>query len=1256
MPTVPAETGAFRGPGRVLGRTSGSRSKSGDSNSSPGHYNLRPRRNISASSVKSARGSGSSAGDHNAATDSTDDPNDDDYVENAGSRRASLDSETTHTAVVMSDNIGTDGIRRVEMQLPTSPKPVTVVLPQANDKKTGQQRGKRQTTSKSSRGQGRKRGKTIKQATSGTTLSENVLPPEVHLPKTLPSPKLPTPESDGHPLTPVSKEAPPITFRRSLFATVEDIEDIDPKSFKYLEMLDMNTVSVANDDVQTPIPDLLTPELQKEDLHDDIQDGDDSDVYGENWYGEDLFEDMELEEPAEQHLSDAIDRTTAHTYRGNEQLSVGERLEQALAYLTSEYAMTNPQRHQRTIDLEAYLNFLQGVEKSDEDEGEDNHTYAGVDGSLLEALALAEAEEAKAVANDKASRPNAEDDRASILEQPPVIYGANTRRLLEEVRRRLEAFRDLHKNDHEHDVRFSQPVPIPSSVSSGAAVQSLSLQALLQTCGRLSFAGRLISNIQAAQFGSSPRRLTGHTELGSPQDASTEQNETHPYTVQMARYRRLRQHWMQEARSVAEQVHGDTPGWVTLPPFEGAFSQGYSSIQLDDDSDGTSGTIIPRQPLPASMEQDRRLLTLLRSLGRLLPQRMDVAPRPLLEEVHRYIEQGLRGDTLPDASLQLRDGYDYHGRQRSATAQRPSKIRRINETEARWLHFLLSDSTNEALALPLPAGPHLEEDTSIEPADTEAVKEKTLEEGSRELYHVFARRLQALLNDRSSRGVGGLLFHTAETQVPVTTLVHVLNSQSGNGTTMTKTQFSVYDALHFLSRLSSAGRCRFIHHPFEQAHGFVQRPRLTIHPEHRIHPSWMMRIASKDTDAQDDADTAIGAPQRDYDVDTSWAESIACGRAAEGIPLSADVRTFFCALAFRYGRTLRELELVERPQWDQYLQEAEGGEDGRHEAMRASLRTWHRTYEALLLQHGVRQEAKASGIPASLVEVVRLADPETFAKRNSAGGHGLTEKDARVIISKRLLAEAASGQMTPDRKGLWDWASPAIIGQAPSYFHMDRWPLHLQSRETAARVADEARIALDPDVLWDPASEDPASAKYMWLFSGPGYGYQRTKETHPRYLLGDTALQRQVLVQDLTRRVAAEAGIAMEDDDDEREREGRGFWGWLGSKMSFRKRKRYETRDEDEDVESGDEDRDEGPRKKPRTIIFRQTPLPEVTGITKSVDWVSPVVRAMYGSADVYWSEYGGEGDEDRGEDGEDDEDGEDGSIVIEDTDRFAML
>ncbi|CAK7231669.1 hypothetical protein SEUCBS140593_008003 [Sporothrix eucalyptigena] len=625
----------------------------------------------------------------------------------------------------------------------------------------------------------------------------------------------------------------------------------------------------------------------------------------------------------------------------------------------------------------------------------------------------------------------------------------------------------------------------------------------------------------------------------------------------MARYRRLRQYWMEQSRIVTEQVQGNTSGWASLAPFEGAFSLGYKSMQQDDDNGDIQGTFALRQPFSMSMEQDCRFLVLLCSLGRQLLHRLDTEPRPLLDELNRYIEQGLHGDPLPDASF---------------------------ETEAQWLHFLLSNSTNEALSAPLPRGPHLEKDEDVDPENAEDIEEKTLEEGSRTLYHVFAQRLRALLDGQGSGGLGRLLFHTADTRVPVSILLQALDRLSGGGSSTSRTQFSVDDTLHFLSHLSRAVRCRYVHQPFERTQGFVQRPLLAIYPEHRILPSQADRTALDNTDGQDDTDAAC-----------------AVGRCRSSRSKSGPVGM----------------------------------------------------YEKLLRQHGVLEEAQEAGIPTSLADVVRLANPITCFKRNNGEDEGVTEKVARDIVRHHLLAEAASGQTTPlvravaalsahnggqdGKNGLWDWALPAVAGEAPRYFHMDRWPLHQQTQATAARVADEAHMALDRELMWDPTSEDPAGARYMWLFSGPGYGYQRTTETHTRYLSGETELQRQVLVQDSTSRVAAEAGIDL-DEGEEREKR---FLEWLGSKMSSRKRKRdvVEDKGHAENDNAADEDEeDEGGGKKPKVIIFRKTPLPTVSSIQKSVNWM-PLVRKHIdeGLNDVEDEDGGEEYEGDRGEDDEDD-------------------
>ena len=941
--------------------------------------------------------------------------------------------------------------------------------------------------------------------------------------------------------------------------------------------------------------------------------------------------------------ADAVDRDRPHAYNGHPQPPVGTRLEQVLVYLRSQDPATDRHWHIRAAAIEAYLDFVEGGPAANAAPapttiGPEAAQLADQQASLDAALERVETDEhfaraemdGRAVDADSIAYYNA---IHAAPPPPPPLLGARTRAIFDEARRRLADHRAfLGRRQEQEQEQASAP--------DGAGF----LQSLLATTGR-SFAARMAVNAaaearvrfdedyfpgQAARFRREAERHKHHSNkddyLFDSEHALLEGTplaklETHPFTVQMARFRRFRQHYMEEARILAEQAHGSDRGWATLPPSDGVYSLGYSKVDVALSTTTTTTTttrsprLVPRQPLPPHMERDRQLLQLLRGLSRRLVRRLDTAPRPLLADVAAYVEQGLHGLPAPQSGLVLRDEFDLD---LDHLGDRSAALRPLAETEARWLQFLLSDSTNEQLAAPLPRGPYMEEDASIaDPADPAAAQSKANEEGSCALYHAFAHRFQALLDADAANPNG--LFSAADRPVLVADVVHAINRQSGSA-------FSLYDGLHFLSRLSRAGRCRFQHVPASRDHGAVQRPLLTIHPEHRIHaPSSAPRVP-EDVEDEDDA---IGAPRRRTEVDATWDDTIA--RAPRAVP--ATVRQFFCCLGFRLGHTLRTLETRGRAQWTAYLDEQDTQPAG--EAMRRSLRVWEQTYRQLVNDSGALDEASAGGIPTSFKDVIRLADEKSFMalndsddvhpsvrtkrrrRRNRADG-AFTEEAARAYVCRQLIAEAAQGRdapinavTNPVSRGVWDWAQPEIVGEAPPhFFHMDRWPLHLQTKATAAHVSDGARIAMDPEILWDPASEDPTPAGYLWSVSTADrrYGFRRIEAAETQYMLGDTALQRQVVVRDITRRVAAAIGVDVDElAEGGTSRTTQGLFGWLGSKLGKRKR--------DEAGESDSEGVD--------VIDFAVTELPKVQDVPRSLDWTE-----MYTG-----SEADGEDDEDRKDD-----------------------
>ncbi len=866
--------------------------------------------------------------------------------------------------------------------------------------------------------------------------------------------------------------------------------------------------------------------------------------------------------PAFQGNDDGTDDSDFDVIDDDSMDAVTQRLEQAVAYLDTADPVADPLWHERLAVIEVYEQWLSGYRPAISDNGLEINKDDGTEGSeeaadTTAALTHAEQDVREAAAKEAAEAAEEGDDvdgddetdSLSAQDEEPPILSARQFHLLQKVRVRLRAHRAFL-------ARRAAPraniIRSPEAVSSHET-HGQDLEMLLMTSGR-SFAARLLTVADAEGREAEHQQaqtedddiLPGMAPFPDFSNTAAASLEANPYTVQMARYRRLRRHWMDEARTAAEQelatTHLRSPV-PTLPPFEGAYAAPL---------------------LPPALENERRMLGLMHDLGRLLLRTLDVAPRPLLADVHRYVEQGLRDEPRPGDELTLRDGHDWM----QASGRRT--IRPLTEREARWLQFLLSDSTSPELAAPLPEG------TDPEPGADEAdIDSKRREEGSRALFHTFARRFQALLDDRRYTAEGdenAPLFRTVDTAVPVTTLVAALKRGLP-----AETPFTVYDVVHFLQRLHRAGRCRFSHAPLDETHGYVQRPVLAVHPEHRIRPWAPVRRAVNSSDEDD----MLGAPRRTRDIDASWAETIDSGRADEPVP--EFVRTFFCALAFRFGHTLRLYEISRREHWERYLRDTGGSTAvwiSGTSTMEQPISTWHSTFERLLDENGVFEAAEAAGIPTSLAEVVQRAEGQTdFAQLPAT----LSEDDARNILRHNLLVEAALGYETPlaaqpqHAAALWDWAQPAVVGTAPqNFFHMDRWPLHLQTARTAAAVRRQGRSGtFDPEQLWDPASEDPTDPDVMWRLPTAqprrAFGFQRTQDADLEYRLGESALQRQAVIQALTLRVAAELGLVdIGRSGDGRKKRGGWLRGWLG----LGGRTGEGDKGEDEDDEDGEDEED----------------------------------------------------------------------------------
>ena len=293
-------------------------------------------------------------------------------------------------------------------------------------------------------------------------------------------------------------------------------------------------------------------------------------------------------------------------------------------------------------------------------------------------------------------------------------------------------------------------------------------------------------------------------------------------------------------------------------------------------------------------------------------------------------------------------------------------------------------------------------------------------------------------------------------------------------------------------------------------YGYVRRPMVDIHPEHRIWdeergPDGMLSwIGRKHNKSSADEDTRVGAPRRNAELLTL--EDTIHRRKPWAGDLTPAVANFYRRLGYRLGYTLHEyVNRIQHEWWKQNVPRTQ---------IDNTIRRWEEEYAK------VEGEQNAT---LRLVDVVRHADPQLYETCNRRIQGGLTEETAGALVRAKVIREAERSwtplyPATPHRVGageadmvfkrppVWEWAKAAVRGKAPCFFALDRWPLYLQSEATATRVRTELR---DPRILWDPCSED--ITPLTW-YRGKAEQIQDREvvfRAGPRsYNLGDTPFQR----------------------------------------------------------------------------------------------------------------------------------------------------
>jgi hypothetical protein len=283
-----------------------------------------------------------------------------------------------------------------------------------------------------------------------------------------------------------------------------------------------------------------------------------------------------------------------------------------------------------------------------------------------------------------------------------------------------------------------------------------------------------------------------------------------------------------------------------------------------------------------------------------------------------------------------------------------------------------------------------------------------------------------------------------------------------------------------------------------------------MHPEHQIDPKWMAKKTQLQARHKSPEDDDVGAPNRKVDV-RNWSSVIVNNYASE--PLHAEVRDYFCMLAYRFGFTHQTYSNKKRREFKASPAE-----------LAESVAEWEQARERL--QKGWRKDV-------TLADIVRVADPKKYRE-------GMSEQEAHALVGEGLVAEAERSwnpihptriQLRESSDGttlrvirrpgsLWSWALPEARGEAPRFFSMDRWPLSLLTDKAAAKVRGE-EAGLDPRTLWDPCSEDITPARWHRGKAQPFRDEPvEYKEGPASFPIGDTYFQSKMVENTLTSLVA----------------------------------------------------------------------------------------------------------------------------------------
>ncbi|KAK1779973.1 hypothetical protein QBC45DRAFT_120117 [Copromyces sp. CBS 386.78] len=537
-------------------------------------------------------------------------------------------------------------------------------------------------------------------------------------------------------------------------------------------------------------------------------------------------------------------------------------------------------------------------------------------------------------------------------------------------------------------------------------------------------------------------KITQHTDgvqfvpARVPDEKIQAQADTMPFTVQFPKYLKSLKHIRERALKRVEALRRQDRRWVTLP---------QNAV--------TGGPFVWRMVDPdVQLKQD--ILDQCNITYQLLSAASQRAPRLLLDEVKAMIDRGVSGefhnhDVPPEVRLHG-DELEIVGTTHPRKAPRYVDL----EEDIPWLKFLASEAVNDGNFEPNSFYPN-------EPAE------------KYKLFHIFARRVQKLLDDRDPDS----LFADADAQVTVEQLLSKINA-GREGAPVDKVVFHPYDAMAWLDRLADTGHVRFQLDP--SCYGVVMRPLNKYFPENRV--IWPGPTAHREK------------PGYKLGYIATWQQILCPGvnRSQELLDTQSPVWNFFMALAFRLGYTI-------------YMLNQERAEQGRlkpqpvpAEYLTESLTTFEAEVKTEI-QHAF---GKDEGL-ISLPQLVQRLSPKDYT------GAEMTEAEAFAVVRRKMLEEsicnltmlvpgrevvyygrdAETGEVMPmtvrKRDVSWEFASPRLSSSSKKkcfqYWRLDRWPLGVgyTSEETEKKIKEGKEGYVDPKMVWDPVADDPISERYM---------------------------------------------------------------------------------------------------------------------------------------------------------------------------------